>query len=464
MKTVFTPVRDSKYSSRATATIGELKEAHSSTHILDIAPPEYQRLFQANSEWSMAVVSSVFKPEILIPELAVRIGSGIETSGILAEIMDGLQRLGSMFRFINGEITLPRVDHDLEYFLLDPDDEDCEPVNLQGLSFNELKTIHPEIANFFLNYELNLMIYANITSVEAGRIFVDILNNQNELNPQQKRQAIFSYVSRLVQRLSRGVLGKQHALFAHDDDHKCLMFNAKHTELKPDLMLAELTYMISSSQQFFKTGTTGATITNFYKKASVEFPISFPFETKLKKTLNAVSEGIENTGLALAKNLSSKEIRNYAYLVSENIRTKKAFDPILFLNLYVNAITDLKDKSLRVGEMTNTPYESFMRGNVASDTRSQFDLVTARMNELLSEMDNPDEVVRNLDSNRTYTETERRTLYDRQKGICGKCGEHMGDFGSHVEADHIVLWILGGQTTLENGQATHRSCNRRLYK
>ena len=137
---------------------------------------------------------------------------------------------------------------------------------------------------------------------------------------------------------------------------------------------------------------------------------------------------------------------------------------LYFFELYVTAITDLKDKSLRVGDMTNTPYESFMRGNVASDTRSQFELVIARMDELLTEMENPEEVVRNLDPRRSFTDAERRTLYDRQNGFCGKCGEHMGEFGSHVEADHIVLWILGGRTELDNGQATHRSCNRRLYK
>lgn len=39
---------------------------------------------------------------------------------------------------------------------------------------------------------------------------------------------------------------------------------------------------------------------------------------------------------------------------------------------------------------------------------------------------------------RTFTDKNKREAYERQKGICTKCGEHF-DIGE-MEADHITPW------------------------
>lgn len=60
---------------------------------------------------------------------------------------------------------------------------------------------------------------------------------------------------------------------------------------------------------------------------------------------------------------------------------------------------------------------------------------------------------------RTFTDSMKREAYERQKGICSKCGEHFEL--NEMEADHITPWSRGGKTTTKNCQMLCRDCNRR---
>ena len=60
---------------------------------------------------------------------------------------------------------------------------------------------------------------------------------------------------------------------------------------------------------------------------------------------------------------------------------------------------------------------------------------------------------------RAFPESMKREAYERQKGICAKCGEHFEM--SEMEADHITPWKEGGKTCAENCQMLCRGCNRR---
>ena len=52
----------------------------------------------------------------------------------------------------------------------------------------------------------------------------------------------------------------------------------------------------------------------------------------------------------------------------------------------------------------------------------------------------------------------RATVYERQKGICIKCGKHYDI--EEMQADHIVAWSKGGKTIAENCQMLCAECNR----
>ncbi len=60
---------------------------------------------------------------------------------------------------------------------------------------------------------------------------------------------------------------------------------------------------------------------------------------------------------------------------------------------------------------------------------------------------------------RAFTEKQRRQAYEKQKGICSKCGKYFDI--KEMEADHITPWHLGGQTSNDNCQMLCKECNRR---
>lgn len=59
---------------------------------------------------------------------------------------------------------------------------------------------------------------------------------------------------------------------------------------------------------------------------------------------------------------------------------------------------------------------------------------------------------------RAFADKMKREAYERQDGVCPKCGEHfeMED----MEADHIKPWHEGGKTVSENCQMLCKQCNR----
>ena len=60
---------------------------------------------------------------------------------------------------------------------------------------------------------------------------------------------------------------------------------------------------------------------------------------------------------------------------------------------------------------------------------------------------------------RTFNDKEKREAYERQKGICIKCGKHFEI--EEMEADHVRPWGEGGKTTAENCQMLCKEDNRR---
>jgi hypothetical protein len=59
---------------------------------------------------------------------------------------------------------------------------------------------------------------------------------------------------------------------------------------------------------------------------------------------------------------------------------------------------------------------------------------------------------------REFTSNQKRETYEKQQGICAKCGKHFEI--QEMEADHITPWHLGGKTSNENCQMLCLDCNR----
>ena len=60
---------------------------------------------------------------------------------------------------------------------------------------------------------------------------------------------------------------------------------------------------------------------------------------------------------------------------------------------------------------------------------------------------------------RSFTDSQKREVYEKQKGICSNCKKHFEI--NEMEADHITPWHAGGKTDIKNCQMLCRECNRR---
>lgn len=60
---------------------------------------------------------------------------------------------------------------------------------------------------------------------------------------------------------------------------------------------------------------------------------------------------------------------------------------------------------------------------------------------------------------RAFSETQKRIAYEKQKGICPRCGDHFEY--KEMEGDHLTPWSKGGKTLQENCQMLCRDCNRK---
>lgn len=60
---------------------------------------------------------------------------------------------------------------------------------------------------------------------------------------------------------------------------------------------------------------------------------------------------------------------------------------------------------------------------------------------------------------RSFSDKQKREAYEKQGGVCPKCGEHFDI--KQMEGDHITPWSQGGRTTAENCQMLCKDCNRR---
>lgn len=59
---------------------------------------------------------------------------------------------------------------------------------------------------------------------------------------------------------------------------------------------------------------------------------------------------------------------------------------------------------------------------------------------------------------RAFSESQKRSAYEKQKGICPVCGKHFELF--EMEGDHITPWSKGGKTTPDNLQMLCKGCNK----
>jgi hypothetical protein len=65
------------------------------------------------------------------------------------------------------------------------------------------------------------------------------------------------------------------------------------------------------------------------------------------------------------------------------------------------------------------------------------------------------------DGRRSFTKSQQKKIFDRQKGYCAICGEKLELSSTHYH--HKKPWSEGGETTVKNGIAVCAKCHAKLH-
>ena len=157
---------------------------------LETGAREYQREKVASIEWKQALMHTILcNPYARIPQIHVRVKS--TPIGLKYEIMDGQQRVTSIIDFLNGQ------------FVLEDKLTTHDRIDISKKSAKELELSAPQVYNRIMDYRITVIWYENLSDDEVSELFVDVLNNQNNLNAQEKRNAYRGQASEWIRNTAR---------------------------------------------------------------------------------------------------------------------------------------------------------------------------------------------------------------------------------------------------------------------
>jgi len=243
---------------KAVFTIRELREA-SKNSSFDTQPRAYQREKVASTEWKQNLISTVFLNGIYqIPEIHVRSndrGNGI----ILLEMIDGQQRWTSIEDYMDNKF---------------PSNKGQPNVDGHEVANKLFRNLPDDIKAKFEDFDLYATVYYNITDDQTRELFVDILNNTNDINAQEKRNAMRGPLPKGIREISRDfnrTNPKMHKVFQYQPDahdkNKLLHFNEKFTigRMQTDEFSASLLYALTHLKKW-TDGITSTGLTTWYKE------------------------------------------------------------------------------------------------------------------------------------------------------------------------------------------------------
>lgn len=376
--------------------------------------PEYQREHVWNEEWEGDLIVTMLKRMAIPPLIVHQLPSGDY------DMVDGQQRTTAIAKFLKRGLRLPR-----------PKDEILiDGIDVRGMAINDLP---PETVNHFRSYPVYAIIIENANEKEIREQFTRV-QKAKTLTQQQKRDALKSALGSKVKEMithpyfsifgsspskSREILARFLLVISKGE-----ICESKDEELRAF-------YMSYPSTDDLEQESIKSSIRHAHKVLDLVAE-AFPEHKKLPPPLRRVTTQftlllVVSHAIRYCKLPASYPERLAAWFYS-------------FMNDRV-LITDAQGKDLVAVRWSN-----------ASGSRS-FD--QARFNYMWEHhMGHFADLVPK--DRRRFSEVERASLYARSNGKCEQCGKAIS---SEFHADHYIPHSLGGQTTIDNGQALCAACN-----
>ena len=377
----------------------------------DINPnPTYQRSAVWKLDQKQLLIDSILR-KIDIPKLYLR---ETNSNGFTYEIIDGQQRMRTLWEFLSNKFSLSE---EAEHVLVGENEFDIAEATYEHLpSKLKVERIH--------KYTLDVVIIQQATEDEIADLFYR-LNNGTPLKPAEVRNAMPGEMTKTIRQFVLHPFFKKKVSFG----------NARyaHDQVAAQMMMLEL----NGGPSDIPDRLLSKMYADYQKKAPKN---AVERMTKVLDVLDKVF--LEKTRL-----LNRAETINVYLLISFLLSSNKLTESFCsdFLAWY---------QSSEVNRLQDNEYRLFMT-SAANSRRSieeRFKIVVMDYFKSIPSM-----ATIQLDSKRIFDSNQKLQLYERDKHQCQSCKRTVGEYDWH--ADHIVAWIRGGQTTMENGQVLCVKCN-----
>jgi len=381
--------------------------------------PEYQRDLVWSSAYKIflmdTVICNLSMPKIYLESITDEKG---ET---LFKVADGKQRLTAIFDFINGKYML-----DTKYAIkVGP--EMCDKY------FNDLPQ-KVKIAIF--DYKLTVDELKDYSPEEMKAMFVRLNKNNERLSKQELRNAAYSgdFIK----------LAETLADIPYWLDHK-IISNKETRRMKDVEFASELLHMMARGIQDKTKLLDEYYSLNEEMDDSEEIKKSF---LKIIELLNKILPEIESTRFKQKGDFYSLFYTIYKLQKSGFKFTEQANEKIR---------ADLNDASVKIGLRGEAPTAE-MREYQNLSTQSSDSLKGRKFRaDFLEKLIMPHLVKK--DAKRSFDQEQKQKIWhDSEDKICGICGKPVTNYNDY-EPDHIKPWDMGGETTIQNGQVSHGTCN-----
>jgi hypothetical protein len=440
---------------------------------LETGAREYQREKVAKLDWKQAIILTIIsKSYARIPQIHIRV-QPTEGGDFKFEIVDGQQRVTTVLDFINGKFKLPTDD---ESYIIDG-------MNCCGMGIKQIKDKFPKLYSKILEYRISCLWYENLEDDMVSDLFVNILNNVNDMKEQEIRNAVRGLLSSYIRDTAR--FEDMHDLFERQTIITDKKGNKKKDVLKyysPSFALRGrmevdewLSEIIFLKKHGFENGVTPAGLTKWIKdvqKGSGEFTSKVKFN-KFKKeidelldfsykvitSVDKVHKEKLSPWLSMILVLYADSLRNQSYTIDVKKYTTKFFEVYRRwsdekLKLYMN------ETMLNGNQMQ--PFKDLFGGKNKNAIGTICYVLDKEKNAGKNQFGDVESFgLLALDPKETFSEAQILQKWEEQDGKCFFTGEELER--NDLAGDHYIprSWGIakGGVTEYHNLVVTSKGLN-----
>lgn len=414
--------------------ISEMYEQYSLRNV--VLQPTYQRRLVWPFQNKVYLIDSILQG-LPLPKFFMRIRVDPKTGKTVYDMVDGQQRLSTIFEFIEG------ITNDNREFVLTRRNHPKPETFLQELEGQKFSSLSQELQQRFWLYKLSMEELASAREEEIKDMFVRLNLGNVKLSNQELRNALFqgdfkTLVYELADEFGEDYFLKYRLLSVSNIKR---MVDAEFTS---ELIAATLVGITNKKDKLDE-------IYNNYDKMEEE---DIKAVKKTFRTIFRLIESIMGDDLVTTRFKNKNDFYSLFYLLYVLIYNKKLKIDVLVYPKIKDVLIEL---SLEVAEIASNP--AMLRYHNSVSNAGDTDANRKYRHDYLLELIEP--LCTSPDSKRLFSEAEKQFLWHKsERKVCGICSKEIANYAD-CEIDHIVPWCKGGRTDLANGQISHAVCNRK---